>query len=360
MMRRLLALVGAALLAASCGRTPRFVPAGADSTLAPPSADSLATWAQQAREGWESADRQDETAALTARLVFDDLRLHPSAPLPRRVRTFLDSIGMGAEVAGRGGFAIANLFSRSDPSGGSWPYLFWRDGTQTRAQALEGGGTRLVDLLPGSEAASYGSSDQGAGPLWLAALFARASGGQQQPLVFVWSRPPGSAQWRLAQSLGSDSLGGVGTATFTYPPPADGSVLVARTHLAVSGFDECETCPHVIRTRRFRWGSSGLESVGEQIDNSPYYVFVRFIQALKLGDRETAGRWVADPSLVEAAVGYDWGRSKGVWRLSPGSVSKSEALVFFRGPQEAYRVHFVPRGDDWLISDFEPTSRSIE
>jgi hypothetical protein len=359
-MIRRLAFVAVALLAISCDRTPRFVPAGADSTLAPPSADSIATWAQQAREGWESGDHLDETAALTARLVFDDLRLHPTDPLPRRVRTFLDSIGMGAEVAGRGSFAVANLFSRSDPSGGSWPYLFWRDENQTHAQAMEGGGMRLVDLLPGEAPGSDRSSDRNQGTLLLAGLFARVSGGKQQPLVFVWRRAPGSAEWQLAQSLGADSLGGVGTATFTYPPPADGSVLVARTHLAVQGFDECETCPHVVRTRRFRWGTSGLESVGEQVENSPYYVFVRFIQALKLGDRETASRWVADPSLVEAAMGYDWGRGKGLWRLSPGSGSKSESLVFFRGPQEAYRVHFVARDDDWLISGFEPTSRSIE
>jgi hypothetical protein len=137
-------------------------------------------------------------------------------------------------------------------------------------------------------------------------------------------------------------------------------VLVTRTHVPTPRFDECATCPHVYRTRRFRWGPGGLASAGEQVERSPYYAFVRFVQALGLGDRELANRFAADPTLVDGAEGYEWGKPKGTWRLAPGTEPRSEHAVYFRGRQEAYRVHFAERGDDWVITGFEPTSRSIE
>jgi hypothetical protein len=331
------------------------VAAGADSTAVRP-ADSLAAYAQEVRDSWESPDHQDEAGSLTARLLLDDLRLHAKDPPTRRLRTFLDSLALGAEVVGRGSLAVVNLFARSDPAGESWPYLFWREDEDVHQQGLEGGGMRLLDLLP-SDGSDEAPSQV---PLHLAVLFARAAGGGQQPLVFVWRKSPGSSSWRLIQSLGPDSLGGVGTATFLATPSSDGVVLESRTHLPTPRFDECATCPHIYRTRRFGWGPPGLVSAGEDIETSPYYAFVRFIQALVANDREMAERFVADSSLIEAALGYNWGVSRGLWRLSPGSEGRSQHLVFFRGSQEAYRVHFAPRGDDWVITGFEPTSRSIE
>jgi len=348
-------LVLALALCAGCDRTPRFVPAGEDSTAVRP-ADSLAAYVQEARESWESSDRQDEAGSLTARLLLDDARLHPADPLARRMRTFLDSLALGAEVVGRGSLAVVNLFARSDPAGASWPYLFWREDEDVHQQGLEGGGMRLLDLLPSDGSGEAQSED----PLHLAVLFTRAAGGGQQPLVFVWRKLPGGPSWRLVQSLGPDSLGGVGSAAFNATPSSDGVVLESRTHLPTPRFDECATCPHIYRTRRFAWGPTGLASVSEEIETSPYYAFVRFVQALALNDREMAERFVADPSLIEAALGYDWGLSRGLWRLSPGNEGRSEHLVFFRGRQEAYRVHFARRSGDWAITGFEPTSRSIE
>jgi hypothetical protein len=40
--------------------------------------------------------------------------------------------------------------------------------------------------------------------------------------------------------------------------------------------------------------------------------------------------------------------------------ANARELVLFRGLQEAYRVHFATRGDDWVITGFEPTSRTLE
>jgi hypothetical protein len=64
------------------------------------------------------------------------------------------------------------------------------------------------------------AGSDGAEPAQVAAIFGRTGPRGQQPVVIVWRRPPGAAAWSLAQTLGADSLGGVGVAEFL--PRADG------------------------------------------------------------------------------------------------------------------------------------------
>lgn len=347
----LIALATVATLA-GCDRAPRLVPAPADSTAALP-ADSTALYVQWARAGWESPEDAGEAARLTSRLLLDHLRAHPGESLGAVAREFVDSLGLGAEVAGRNP-AVVNLFARSDPSGGSWPFVFWRDGGAARSQLLEAGGMHLDGV--GVEPAAPG---EGSKAQRIAVLFSGLGPTGQQPFAFVWRRPPEGASWNLAQSLGADSLGRTGTAR-VLEGAADGAVLETRTHSVERGFEECPSCPHITRTRRFRWSDAGLTMAGEVVERSPYATFVQLVRALLAGDRETAERLVADGSLLSAADGYEWGRPKGLWRLAPGAAANTSELVVFRGAHEAYRIHFAPRSDDWVVSGFEPTSRSVE
>jgi hypothetical protein len=351
--RSWVALACTAALAAGCDRTPRFVPPeSADTTAASVPADSTAIYVQMARERWESPESGQEAADLTSRIVLQELRSRPEKPLAEGARDLLDSLHLGAEVSGRSNFAVVNLFARSDPAGGSWPYVFWREGATVRRQALEAAGMRLTGALldaPGGDPSQGGR---------LAALYARPGPLGPQPFVFVWQRPPGGT-WRLQQSLGPDSLGSVGTARFMEEGEG-GAVLVSRGYRPARGFDECATCPHLYRTRRFAWGPGGLVSVGEEFERSPYFTFVQLVHALLAGDRAGAERWVADPSLVDAAEAYEWGRSKGTWRVAPGAATGARDLLIFRGTREAYRVHFRERGDEWVVTGFEPTSRTID
>ena len=354
MRSRSAVLLGVLALAglASCDRTPRFKTGDADSTAAVP-ADSNAIYVQLARERWESPETGEEAADLTARVVLQDLRNRPKEPLAERARDLVDSLSFGAETAGGGNFVVANLFARSNPSAGSFPYLIWRDGTTAHYQALEAGGMHLA----GAVAEQPGGP--GSGGARVAALFTRIGPSGQQPYAFVWQRPPEGASWRLAQSLGADSLGSVGSARFV-EPGSDGAVMMSRATIPARGFDECATCPHVYRLPLFGWGGPGLVAVGEEIEHSPYYAFVKLIQALAASDRSAAEPWVADPSILDAAIGHEWGAGKGLWRLAPGTSPNAHELVLFRGSQEAYRVHFAPKNDDWVVTAFEPTSRSIE
>ena len=344
-------LVWALAVLAGCSRQPpRFVPPGADSSLAV-KPDSFAVMVGMALEQWESQGGPP-AAQATARLVLDDLRRHPEGPLGDRARTFLDSCGFSAEVVGGADLIAVNFFSRSDPTGGAWPYLFWRDQESVRQQGVEGGGMRLFDV------AARRGDEAGGEPAQVSAIFGRASSRGQQPVVIVWRRAPGSARWTLAQTLGPDSLGGVGVAEFV--PQSDGPGLEARTYRRTPGFDECATCPHIHHTLRFTWTRGGWDKISEEIAASPYYAFVQLTAALAVGDRDLALRMVADPAVLEAAERFELGRPKGLWRVAPGTDDSAEEMTFFRGAREAYKVRFAPRDGQWMVTDLQPSQRSIE
>lgn len=349
---RLTRLLGSLLLAtclASCNRKPRLVPASADSTAAIPS-DSSAMYVQMARDAWQSGDDSGQAADLTARLILDRMRGDKDQTLGTAAREFVDSLGMGAEVSGRDP-AVVNLFSRSDPTGGSWPFLFWHDGDAVHYQSLDASGLHLTGVSV--EQAEAGKAQR------LAAVFMGNGAAGQQPFAFVWARPPSASSWRLAQSLGTDSLGRTGSARILEASP-DGAVLETRTYTVERGFDECPSCPHVYRVHRFRWDTPGLVTASSSAEHTPYATFVEFITTLTGGDRATAASLVGDPSLLGAADGYGWSAARGRWRLAPGMTATAPELLLFHGAQEAYKVRFSPRGDGWVISNVEVTSRSVE
>ena len=350
------ALIGGLAALGGCSRQPpHFVPPGADSSLAVMS-DSFAVLVGAVLEQWESQDGA-AVAPATARLVADDLRRHPDRRLADRARTFLDSCGFSGEVVGSVDIAAMNFFSRADPAGGSWPYLMWREGEAVRNQPIEGSGMRLLDLAAGTGSAA--AADGGTGPLQVAAIYARSSSRGQQPVVIAWRRPPSGKRWTLAQTLGPDSLGGVGVVEFMVQP--DGRTgLEARTYRPTSGFDECPTCPHIHRTLRFEWSGDGFHRISEEVAPSPYHAFVQLIAALSVNDREMAQRLVSDPVLIETAEQYEWGRSKGLWRVAPGTEESASEMTFFRGRREAYKVRFASREGRWMVTDFQPTQRSVE
>ena len=341
--------MAALLVLAGCDRAPRFRGAGADSSATVP-ADSNAIYVQMAQARWGDPESGAEAADLAARVVLQTLRNQPSEGIADRARELLDSLAFGAETSGDAGFVVANFFARSNPAAGSYPYVFWRDGATARSQALDAAGMRLVGAIQSSDATS-GTR--------LAGLFSRTGANGQQPFAFVWQRPATGSSWRLIQSLGPDSLGAVGSAKFVESGGND-VVLVSRATMPAKGFDECATCAHVYRVRQFRWGPQGLVVAEEEIDRSPYYAFVQLIHALVASNQDEALRWVADPQVLEAATTSGWGSGKGVWRLAPGTSPNARDLLLFKGSQEAWRVHFASRGDSWVVTGFEPTSRNIE
>ena len=100
------------------------------------------------------------------------------------------------------------------------------------------------------------------------------------------------------------------------------------------------------------------------IEGLPREVLVHILDTagtfLSVNDREMAQRLVSDSSLLDAAAQNEWGKSKGLWRLAPGTDESAEEMTFFRGPREAYKVRFISREGRWIITDLHSTQRSVE
>jgi hypothetical protein len=355
--RLLLVLVVPGLLALSgcrgCSREIHFTPAGSDS-IGVHSADSLRAMVRRAQELWDSPDGGEEGAQISAVIVREDLTVHPGEPWASRARTVLDSLDFGSEIAADRRVLVVNFFARSRPDAGAWPWLFWRTPRALVTRSLAGRNLQLIQVatLPDSS----GNPDA-----WsqVAVLFARRGAAGREPLVMVWN-PPAGDTWAPAQTLGPDSLGGVGTVEITVE--SDTSVVLnSRTFRGVPRFEECATCPHVYALHRFRWQAGGFTRIEDRAVPSQYSSFVQFILALGAGDLEAAGRLVTDPALLEQARLFEFNAlPKGAWRAAPATDENAGTMVFFRGQQEAYQVSFEPRGTDWLISSIKPTTRSIE
>jgi hypothetical protein len=348
------ALVGLAALAtlAGCDRRTQLMPASSDSTHAA-APDSFALFARRAGERWEGG-QNEQAADFSARVLHEAFRLRPNGPWVERARGVLDSLGIAAEVAGDDRAAVANLFSRADPDGESWPYLFWHTRSGPRFQAIDGRGLHLAEAT----ARGFGEDSSPTDSAQVAVLWGRRAGTGPQPLLMVWKRAAGG-RWDLLQSLGADSLGGTGTGEFT---PGDSlRDLTLRTYRATPHFDECPTCPHVFHERRFAWDRAGFRRVDDRLVPSPYTTFTAFIDALIDDDRARAEPLVVDRSLVDFARRFEWNvAARGRWRVAPATDESAVEMVFFRGNSDAFRVRFEAREGDWLIVGFQPTDRSVE
>ena len=346
-------LIVLALLGANgCQRKVRYTPPRVESTAA--DEDSSAIVLRRAQEQWEAGDSPESAAEMSAQALFEELRDLPPSEWSDRASAVFDSLAIGAEIAGGACGLAVNFFQRSDPTAGSWPYVFWCGAKGPVYQKVEGRGMKLGSFLARGLATGVRQSpERGA-----AALYSRHGTGGQQPVLMVWEAPGRSDQLKLIQTLGPDSLGGVGTGEFE--TTADTVIdLVARTYRQHALFDECATCPHVYVVHRFRWVARGFERVEQNPVPSPYSTFVEFIEALRAGDLGAAGR-VADPSLIEKARHLDWGKPAGAWRIATAADETPQRMVFFRGEKESYRVQFEQRGADFVITDFEAVSRSVE
>ena len=339
------------VLAAGCQRRTSLVTREGDSTVT--MTDTSLIEIRNVQQEWEGGGDFEAAAAKTAAILHRDLSSRPHAEWRDRAQNFLDSLGIGAETAGGSCAVAVNLFARSDPSAGSWPYLYWCGPKEARFQAIEGKGLKLLELTMRADP-SRGTGERL--PVRAAALFARTRGGREEPMLMVWDLKKKSGL-DLLQTLGPDSLGGAGTGEFQ---PADTTVeLVTRTYRNPPGFDECASCPHVYRIHHFRWQGLRFERVQTEVTPSPYSSFVQFIQMLQL-DPSAAELFVTDRNLVDDARRFEWDRRRGTWRVAPATDESPGSMTFFRGTQEAYRVSFQRRGDEWLISGFEVVPRSVE
>lgn len=347
--------ITAVLAMASCQRKTNIVVIPGDST-ATGVVDSSVIALRDAQQMWESGN-SEEAAAATAKALARDFMGHEPGEWHERASYLMDSLGVGGEFADAPCALAVNFFSRSNPEGGSWPYLFWCGAKGASVQALEGKNMHLQGIL----ARGMVSTGVGADSVRrVAAVFVRRGAGGAQPLVMTWALPlRGAEHWTVLQTLGADSLGGYGTASFegVVDTTAD---LVVRSYRTAPGFVECATCPHAHSSSRFAWGAQGFTRTETKFVPSPYATFALFIQALVANNRMAAEEYVSEPTLVLEATKLDWHVKKGPWRTAPGDSESPSLMTFLRGPKDAYAVRFRSQGQGWVITGFEPVSPSTE
>jgi hypothetical protein len=351
------AALAACVMLAACNRKPQLVPRSDGAAAV--SADSLAIAMRTAQQAWDAPDSGLVAARMTAAVVLADLNAHvvsePRLDWSERAHALLDSLDIGAEYAGAPCALVVNFFPASNPTAGSWPWLFTCGETRLSASPIQGQGLALQAT---ATRGLFGEPPKPPGAHGVTVLFARRGTTGQQPILMTF-KPNRSGAWDLAQTLGADSLGGTGTGSFE--TSGDSVVeLITRTFSGTLHFEECATCPHVYRTHRFRWRGDGFVRVEDRVAASPYATFVRFVQALTTGDMLTAQTLVTGPNVIDDALRAQWAVNQGSWRAAPSTDETAHEMIFFRGMKDAWRVTFDPRGQDWVISGLEPTTRSLE
>ena len=339
------------VVVAGCNRKPRFVPPGGDSTGAY-AFDSTTVLAQDVSDLWDRAtDRRSvsEASSATVRLARQFLLVRGGPVLSDGLAAYLDSIGVGVEVAADrrdSNTAAANFFARTSPEAGSEPWILWRDGSDVRYQAVEGRGLRLFQMA----SRSYPANE-------VALLFGRPASGGFNPLLLVLRRTSRGG-WQIAQSVGTDSLGGTGRVEFGRQ---DSTIIArARTYRSAPRFEECASCPHLYRQRVLEWDRDGFHIASDRLEPSQYQAFVEFIDAVSLGDSRLASSFTTNPGVLRDALRFGWDHSVGPWRVAPGLDSGGDTIIFYRGSKEAYRVSFELNDGNWFVAAIEPTTRAIE
>lgn len=349
----ILPLAAAVLLPlAACQRKTTLFTDTDSTAVATP--DSTRAWRTRAQLLWDDPDQQDEAAELTARVLREEFKTLDHSAWQDRARFVLDSLAIGGEFAAAPCAMVINLFPRSQPDAGSWPYVFWCSRDTAAVQSLEGKDLRL------QAAATLGLEPVRSDSVrMLAVLYQRRSRGGPEPLAMLWTLRPKTNKWAGVQVLGPDSLGGFGGGEFE--AGSDSSVqLVARTYRTPSGFQECPTCPHVYAQRRFDVTPHGFTGAGRDSVPSTYSTFVGFVHAMQQGRRDEAESYLSDRALMAELERMIWDPSAGPWRTAPGGDETPYRLVFYRGAREAYAVRFVQRGRAWLLAGMEPVNRSVE
>jgi hypothetical protein len=350
--RLALAVLALGVVLAGCDRRPRFVERDADSTAAV-APDTAKGDVQLVLELWDRAqDRASvaEASKASVELARAFMIARGARATPAALATYLDSIGVGAEVAGDPTdpeVVAVNFFSRLSPEAGSEPALLWREGRGVRAQPVEGRGLRLFQVAARKEPARE-----------VALIFGRPASSGYEPMLIVLRGNARGDRFELAQTVGADSMGGSGRAEFGLQ---DGTHIVrARTYRPSPRFEECASCPHVYRKRVLAWGDEGFRVVSDEVEPSPYHSFVQFVNRLAEGDERAAGQWATRGDVVRDARRLGWDRPGPSWRMAPSGEESRDVMLFYRGPREAYRVSFELEREGWRVSRIEPAERVIE
>jgi hypothetical protein len=352
-------------------------------------ADSVAAWAQRARDGWANGDPQRaDAASALARNAFtaawaqaaEDRKdaqqagtterlpvvLKDAPPTPDAVKDALTKVGLAAAIVTADGHPALWQVVLSDPVGSAsaaTEFWAWPD-------TKSGGALPTLQSLPPRAPALRAFGPDAVGGL------AVTSDGHVAHLASAWARPRGrgglavalaerkldaQARWSVKASqalpLEVDSVafapaGGDGSA-----PPA---LLVTGAGARDPLFDDCPTCPHLDRAQRYEFAGGAYRLAEERVQPSPYAAFVQFMHALAEGTPDSALPYALDPGVIDEAVKLGLDRHVGTLRAVPGTTAQDVTQRFRMPDGQGIEVTLEPRGDHWVVGDVRAASITIE
>ena len=355
---------------------------------AAPEPDSVAAWAQHAREQWANGDslHTDEANAL-ARQAFrgawgqaGDARESskeattserlPSVekggvgPSPGEVIDALTRVGLAADVTVSRGTPEIWQVLVSDPVGSAFAkteFWAWPDPRTS-------GGTPILQPLPKNAPARarYGPDAVGDLVSWT------TSGGAS--LASAWARPRSRGGLEVALAFRSKKDGAtfsvnsnrvlpIEADTVMFEPPKGASppmLVVIGSGGRDPLFDDCPTCPHLERVQRYLFRGDTWTLSGERIAATPYAAFVAFLHALREGTPDSALPYASSPYVIEQAQGMGLELGRGPLRAAPGTLASDPTQRYRNGGTEAIEVTFKNTGDHWVVDDVRPTQLVIE
>lgn len=358
------------VLALSLLLAPRSSAAQTLRPWTPPGADSIASWAGQARVrfqrnagdsvGGENFAAYELVGGIGRRMVRALGRGHIAQAVA--MESVIDSLGLSVEVRVDPmvpDFVLLMVHNPYKLTAGAVGFLYWFRGADLRTQGIAfNGGWRPAFRVWWSGQALYpytcgivehSHSQKGA----LGLLLLRLSGD--------------GTYWQVQQAPASGAgLGGDGEAAWV-DVNSDGTPELVTWMKAPSDslFTECSGCPALYDERILVERPEGFALHDSRLMPSPYASFQLFIRLLHQQNRAAAARLVAKPKMVDDAIALGWaapGRP-GLWSLEYTEASQWPRwlMMRFNGARDrpSYVVHFAMKEGRWIISDWgrEPAPR---
>jgi hypothetical protein len=331
----------------------------------PPAADSVVSWAAEARTRFQSPlgdsatgpnqRAYDLVGKIGRRLLFSVGRTHwIQAPA---VGPILDSLALDTDVVidpTQPDFVLLMVRNPYRPAAHAVGYLYWWKDRELRYQGVVFTGSaepRMRVWWTSRPEAPYG---------WGVLTRERDPNGWWS-LMLLRLDPTGT-YWNLLQheSNGPD-LGAGGQAFWNELNGDDRPEIVAWVRArSDSGFEECTGCPGLISENVFTERETGFDLFDSRLLPSPYSTFMLFVRLLRDRNRAAAARLVQNPAQVDQALALGWGAPAraGGWKLE--YVEPRQAWPRWLALRHAagagsrlFTVHFTLKDGRWIIRDWQ-------
>jgi len=335
----------------------------------PPNADTLLTWATEARVRFQSNSGDTVGGSnyaayeMVGRMGEYLLRSMGRSRMVQAyaVETILDSLGLDTDLSFDPDLpyfallVVHNPFSRTAASVG---YLYWYRQDELKVQGLLFYGGR------DPKSRVWWTSDTAAPYAW-GILDQSITNPPTVGLTYLKLEPKGN-YWDLIQFAADTlNLGGPGRGEWT-DINRDGvpEVVVWVRGDLDSTFEACSACPQTLVERTFVERRDGFQIEESRLLPTSFANLVQFVRLLQEGQRAGASRLVANPALVEKALQWGWGRrGNGLFRYEYGEPDERwpRWMAFSHrgadGKKTTYVIRFGHADGRWIIADIAPAVR---